>query len=67
MITKKTIESFKGEYCEIILSNGFTYRGVLKELIGSVVFLNDRFDGLKTFDRSIIKSIGMVNEDDRMG
>ena len=65
MITIEQITPFKGMYCKIILSNGFAYCGVLKEISDSTVLFEDRYDGKKLIDISIIRSIGGVSRDEK--
>ena len=60
MVERKQLELFIGRYCKLILSNGFSYCGILKHISETSVTFDDRFDGLKIFDVSIIKSIGEV-------
>lgn len=60
MIEKKQLKLFVGRSCKIILSNGFSYCGILKNISETSITFEDRFDGLKIFDTSIIKSIGEI-------
>lgn len=60
MMRKEELELFKDKYCKLILSNGFGYCGYIKQITEETLFFEDRFDGLKIFDISIIKSIGEV-------
>lgn len=60
MIEKKDLEIFVNKYCKLILSNGFSYCGMLMHISETSITFEDRFDGLKIFDISIIKSIGEV-------
>lgn len=62
MIEKKQLDLFLNKNCKIILSNGFSYSGILKEVSETTLVFEDRFEGLMIFDLSIIRSIGQVGE-----
>lgn len=60
MIEKDELNLFINQQCKIILSNGFTYTGILRKINNSSILFEDRFDGLKILDISIIKGIGQL-------
>lgn len=60
MIEKEELELFINKYCRIILNNGYSYAGYLRKVTLASIVFEDRFDGLKVFDTSIITSIGEV-------
>jgi len=59
---RKQLNFFVNKYCKIILSNGFTYCGILKEVNETTLVFEDRFEGLKIFDLTIITGIGQAGE-----
>ena len=60
MIEKKQLKLFVGKFCKLILNNGFSYIGYLREVGETSIKFDDRFDGIYFFDISFIKSIGGV-------
>jgi len=60
MVEKKQLELFINKYCKLILSNGFSYCGLLKSISETSITFEDRFDGLKIIDINYIKSIGEI-------
>ena len=68
MIEKEDLMYFLDKYCMLILENGFTYSGILKKINEESIVFDDRFQGIKLFDLSIIKSVGQAGEQHgRMG
>jgi len=60
MLEKKQLDLFLNKNCKIILSNGFSYSGILKEVSETTIVFEDRFEGLKIFDLNIISGIGQT-------
>ncbi|RJQ16849.1 hypothetical protein C4573_02175 [Candidatus Woesearchaeota archaeon] len=59
---REDLTYFVNKYCNIILENGFTYTGILKKINDNTIVFDDRFQGLKIFDLSIITGIGEAGE-----
>jgi len=53
------LELFKNRLSNIILSNGFSYTGFIKEISNESITFEDRFSGIMLID---INSIRMISE-----